>query len=582
MRQSPRYIAQRVRWGTARPTLDLLNLPLPLTQVPLLDAREVAAEAGRRRIRLEVEQLELLHRHRLLVPMFEVSLMPTSRPPIDVSASETPRIGTSTYIQQLYAAAADGRASDPRRERFRAWPSRRRPGLWPQRDRGYLYSQHQLLALKSLRPVLRELRWEHSQRGSTWSLAREDRPTAADIAIADSWRNLAIALSALDGRYWPRVTGSISYDAEAWRRHNQSFDLAGTLSWTGLTADQVADQAAQLRDFAAFADVVGEFYDLVRRAGPRAWATLRGDALVAMGFRVAAEALDQFADDLGRGQDAAEGVRWSPLHAQRLSDRPRSTDAALTALGLSPHPSLVVGVEGKTELLLVPRVLELLGVDADLGLIRVESFGGVGKDLALLARYAAAPVIGVDRGTWVELDRPITRFLVLVDAESKYSTPEKRRRQRKLLLDEVAAALPEDLRNDLYVRNARIVEIRTWGRLPFEFAHFTDRQLASVLTMAAATPHPIGDAALIADLAVERARAAPNVDRVYSMHKWPGARLSKPVVAEASWPLLAQRIKRAIARSQQGPPIMRAMLRAWELANLSPRSGMALRRHKAR
>jgi hypothetical protein len=48
-----------------------------------------------------------------------------------------------------------------------------------------------------------------------------------------------------------------------------------------------------------------------------------------------------------------------------------------------------------------------------------------------------------------------------------------------------------------------------------------------------------------------------------------GSGVSKIQLAEATWPLLKRRIERAIARGHRGPPIMRGVLRAYELASLS-------------
>jgi hypothetical protein len=114
----------------------------------------------------------------------------------------------------------------------------------------------------------------------------------------------------------------------------------------------------------------------------------------------------------------------------------------------------------------------LLDIRNDRDFIQLVDFGGTRKDLSLLARYAAGPALGRDYGTWVALDRPLTRFLVLTDAENKYATAADRRRQRKLLLDSLTANLPPDLFCDLYTdrRRDRVVEIKTWGKLPFEFA----------------------------------------------------------------------------------------------------------------
>jgi hypothetical protein len=45
-------------------------------------------------------------------------------------------------------------------------------------------------------------------------------------------------------------------------------------------------------------------------------------------------------------------------------------------------------------------------------------------------------------------------------------------------------------------------------------------------------------------------------------------------LADALWPLLDRRILRAIERENQGPPVMRGVLRAHELAMYSRRSNV--------
>lgn len=456
----PRYIVLNAEAGCARSTLDLLALPLPFTQTRLLDPGEFAAESLKRGVRVEPAQLEVLHRARLLVPFFEVSIGradPGRR--VDYGDSQTPRIGTTTFIMELYRAAADGRAFDPRPRPFRPWPTKRSRTLWPVRTRGYLYSWHQLLALGTVDTVLPRMRHDRATR--TWSLPASAAPTTADVAAADSWRRLAVTLAAIDARYWPLVNHAVHYNAKAWRDFNQSFDAHATLAWIGLGLDALVGGADQLRYAGRHIDPLGAFYDLVRRADPQSWQTLSGDALVAMDRRIASEALDAFADDNGRLPVPQTEIDAQPTPALRLSQRRRTTDAVLTELGLSPHPSLVVGVEGATESKVLPRVFEQLGVPLDSDWIRIVEFGGVDKDLTNLARFAAAPVVGEDHGGYVELTRPITRFLVLVDAERKYSTVSRRARQRKLLLNAIAETLPKDLRRDLYGKDAHIVEIKT-------------------------------------------------------------------------------------------------------------------------
>lgn len=554
---------------------------MPFTQTRLYTPDEVAAEAKRRRLRVDVGQLEALHRARLLVPFFEVSRTGgDSIEAIDFRDSRTPEVATNVYISELYRAAQDGRARDPRSIPFVAWPVRQTRSMWPRQSRSYLYSSHQLLALRWLRPVLERMRLDGSSR--KWSLPRVAAATAPDVAIADSWRGVAVTLAAIDARYWPALERVVHFDAQAWREYNLAFDPTEALRWIGLDRVGVAAAADQLRHLGAGIDPLGVFYDIVRRAEPEAWSTLSGDALIAMDYRMAAEVLDAFADDLGRPPPSETQLESTPMSTQRLTTRPRSIDAALTDLGLSPHPSLVVGVEGATEALILPRVFDQLGIPSDDNWIRIVDFGGADKDLANLAKYAASPLLGAARTDYVELDSPVTRFLVLVDAEGKYRDQVRRSRQRRILLDAIVGRLPLDFQGDLYRRDARIVEVRSWGNFPFEFAHFTDLQLAKALEAAAATPHPAGREGLLTALKMQRGRPAPNVEKLWREHNWPGSGLSKTRLAEACWPILEAKIESAIASGSSGPPIMRAAVCAWDLASMPHRRKMALQRHTRR
>jgi hypothetical protein len=67
---------------------------------------------------------------------------------------------------------------------------------------------------------------------------------------------------------------------------------------------------------------------------------------------------------------------------------------------------------------------------------------------------------------------------------------------------------------------------------------------------------------------------SPNVDDVF----WRGSDLSKTKLADALWPLLEKKIRRAIARNEPGPPIMRACVRAYEMAAAPYRTSMMLQR----
>jgi hypothetical protein len=225
--------------------------------------------------------------------------------------------------------------------------------------------------------------------------------------------------------------------------------------------------------------------------------------------------------------------------------------------------------------------MELLDIQWDHNRIQIVDFEGT-LNMKLLARYAVEPVLGRDFGRGVALDRPLTRFLVMADAENNYKTAADRRYQRKLLLDSLTANVPKDLRSDYYIntRRGRVVEIVTWGKLPFEFAHFKDGQIADAMLKIAKVPHPQGRAQLISNLHVQRTqRAAPNVEKVFWGRQ---SGLRKPDLADALWPVLEEKINTAIQRGQKGPPIMQAGIRAYEMASVSHGVSLMLRRRRWR
>ena len=573
---------------TVRSSLDLLELPYPFSQVHLLTVSEFADMARKRRGRagprlppVDEQVLEELHRCGVLVPLLRVDLEPApGARVIDVSASLTPRNVHATIITELYSAAGDRRVADPGVDGFAPWPKERQRTLWPGTASGYLYLRYQLLGLEAALGFVADLKGRSADGLPQWFLDEADRPNAPTVAALASWRSLAICLSALDTYYWPQLARTLLGDIATWRAVFADRDPARMLGWLGASLEQVKRQVTHLEMSASSCDDTGDFYDLIRRAKAEAWKSLRGDSAVAMDYRLAADILARFAADITpRGNDDPAALP-APLSQQGLSARPHSLDAALTRLHLSPFPALVIGVEGETEYRVVPRVLDMLGITFDRNRIVIVDYGGTGN-LALLARYAGEPVLGRDYGRGVALDRPLTRFLVLADAENHYKTAADRRRQRRLLLDSLTRNVPKDLRSDYYVNTwrARIVEIRTWGKLPFEFAHFTDAELADAILAVAQTAHPRGRAQLLSDLHRQRGRSAPDVGKVY---RWHQSGLSKPILADALWPVLERKIQTALDRGTPGPPVLQACIRAYEMAAVSEKVSITLRRRRWR
>ena len=111
------------------------------------------------------------------------------------------------------------------------------------------------------------------------------------------------------------------------------------------------------------ADPVGAVWSqLMRRAPAKARKRLKDAALQALDLRIAAEILLLFYQDLAeRNQaeplpDVAKSMARHPLH-ERLSYRPKTLDENLVSLGISPHPRVVLALEGETEMYHAPFVV---------------------------------------------------------------------------------------------------------------------------------------------------------------------------------------------------------------------------------
>src|SRR5258708_21487652 len=98
----------------------------------------------------------------------------------------------------------------------------------------------------------------------------------------------------------------------------------------------------------------------------------------------------------------------------RPSDRRKQADTPDHRRSDLPYDGRqLIKIELARKLGLVPRVMDLLGIQWDTNRIRIVDFGGTAKNPALLARYAVEPVLRRDVTSGVALDRPLTRLLVM-------------------------------------------------------------------------------------------------------------------------------------------------------------------------
>lgn len=78
------------------------------------------------------------------------------------------------------------------------------------------------------------------------------------------------------------------------------------------------------------------------------------------------------------------------------------------------------------------------------------------------------------------------------------------------------------MRSDYYVntQRGRVVEIVTWGKLPFEFAHFTDPELADAMLSAATAPYRHDRSRLARGIHMQRTNSAAPTSRKFAV--WDG------------------------------------------------------------
>ena len=531
-------------------SLELLRVPFAFTQTTLLDESQFRSEAKIRGVVLDRRQLELLHRQRLLVPMFELHDRNVGDPMDVVPPGRT----FSTWSTEVFARARIGRLSDHGARRYRPWPSdAERVGL--------LYSGFQLLALFSLEPTVRAMRGSrNADDGVAWDLAMPHKTLVDHAARA---RTVAKVLEVLAPRYLPRVLRRVTNPDDDLIAHIDGLDRPVEDALIAQEPAVIVKQAEALLRTAF--DPLGKWHRIVRISDPSRWKDLRFDALLAHEHRIAAELLLRYYEDLasvGRAPELAPpSETWHEARHDRLTVSRRERAETILDFGLSDRPALVLAVEGETEFQIVPKVLSSRGIDEFGDLIQLINLKGVDGDVRLLARAVAVPRLDPRGYRGARLLSPLTALVVAVDQEKGYRTEQQRAHKREGMIDEVLGSLPTELRTESMRKDLReLLHVRTWGTHSFEFAHFTDREIAAAIRRVCRAGLP--------DAATLRARVAAcraegrDVGAVWSgWVRTPG----KPALAAELWPALQHRLLRS-ASSRRSIPVKEVVDDAIRLA----------------
>jgi hypothetical protein len=537
--------------AAVRGALGLISMPFTFTQDDLLNTKGFIDEAKKRGYELTLDDLQAFHNNRLLLPLYRVSDTAVIGRRINVGPN-----GNFNDRYRAMEAAADGRLRDSADEGYSAaWPYRRPVSTQGERWwNGFLYSSWQLLDLHLVTTAL-----EWTRRGFL--------NTAARIEVVHQRRQRTLALAALAPRYLPGILRHIRFppgiDRERLQRYRFESDVLDLLESVRFDPARLRSEAETLLGNAHMRDPLANWLPLIRYASYSAWTKLRGEPFHFLWLRIGAEILLRAHEDLAASGHLAplpdiKGL-ISPLH-RRLSQPGSNTDSleeVLANFGLSPHPRVLLLVEGKSELKHLSPLLSEFGLDQP-EQVRIQQLQGAGDNPHLLARYAITPRIGRELGGGRQLAATPTAFVIAVDPENRW-TPEKRAHQ--------VEKIKEAIREEVDLQGARIgqqeldflVNIHVWDQ-EYEFANFTDEELLSAITTLASGPRAADKDTTVWQEEVRRNLEAARREQKGINSVIGPLRIKKPDLAEAMWPALLTKCERELANDTPDTPVLKVAL----------------------
>lgn len=537
-------------------------MPFTFIQDDLLSTQGFIKAAKERGYQISLDDLQAFHSNYLLVPLYRVSDTPVDGQRIDVVPN-----GNMNDRWQALKAAQDGRLRDSAHEGYSsAWPYRR--PLHEQGERwwnGFLYSSWQLL---DLHVVVQEQRSVAAGRDKT-----------VRMGLAEQRRKRGLALTALTPRYLPGVLSKLSIppgiDEKELRRFRFESDVPGLLSAVGFDPSQLRVDAEDLL-FHAKCDPLYKWLPIVRHASHSAWSKLQGEPLDCLWLRIGAEVLLRAHEELAANGDLeplpeTSNVKWwTPLHDRlsRTSSNAKPLQQVLGSFGLSPYPRVLILVEGETEFVHFPLLLEQFGLSQP-EQVRVQLCRGAGVNPQLLARYAISPRIGGKLGDAWQLTVTPTALVIAMDPENMWATTEKRDAQHK--------KIKKAIREEVELQGGEIgdteldflVNIYVWHEdLKYELANFTDDELMPAITSLATGMHAkyvesnAWQEETRQQLQILR-QEHTKIDTVIGP-----LRIKKPELAKALWPALLAKCERELENDVIETPVLRVMLEVERLAGL--------------
>jgi hypothetical protein len=331
----------------------------------------------------------------------------------------------------------------------------------------------------------------------------------------------------------------------------------------GMSAEEIKQAGEHLLQRSLPVDPLGDWHEVIDQ-GPARWDELEGGALIALDHRIAAEMLLMLYEDLaelGLAEALPDPVAVPGLLSYRLRRGHPNLERVLTEFGLSTRPLAVVIVPGETEEFFLPKVAEKFGFPIRPHLVDLRSAKGESKRLNTYIAKTVAYRIGEELrpGLHLAATRP-TRVFVAMDPEKLYATAKKRRAVKAAWVSDVEKEmLPAGYRvSRRYLRQQ--IRLRVWHhRLPFEFAHFSDSELADGLMRLYPGKYKEGD--LVRVLRIERRANEPTINRAARK------KVDKVKLGKLLWPALEAALDKEItSRVQPNIPIAKLVIDSYRFA----------------
>jgi hypothetical protein len=552
---------------TTASSLTLLRVPFVFTQDELFDVDGFVKAAEKRGLEVDRGAPADLHHHGILIPLFRIV--------DDIDESTQIQVeGLMGYNPSgwVVTAARQGRLRDPTQEEV--VPALYDEPRTPDRDQhtGYYYSSWQLL---QIRTALTQLAWARTGQ-------------RVPPAQGPSWRDVTLVLCALAPRHLPGVLGEMRLisptdeEQERYWTFQREIDGSRLVETVGFAGDQLAGCAETLLSRARVHDPMTEWLSLLRHSPYRAWSRMRGAPLHAMWHRAAAEVLlrahEEIADsgNLEPLRDLT-GETWFTAQHDRLSPRyeeAHGLEQALATFGLSPHPRVLLLLEGSTEMEHVPRLLDTFGL-GEPDRVRVLNTKSSKVHASLVARHNITPRIGRERPDGWDLLSSQTALILAMDPENFFATPamcdDVRRRLQNAIREEVRAQGADIGQGDLDL----LVTVQTWGEDTYELANFTDDELVpAIRQIAASRRHDVTSETWEPTLraALLEARAS-HADIKAAFH---AIQLADPKVelARLLWPALREKCAAEEAAGTKNTPVLQIVHYVLDRVNAMDRASV--------